>query len=102
MIKPVKNRNYRDDLGQPINGSPSAQHVTEPIINTSNPNLTYTNTNGGQQSTIAKVWESYAIKDAPRGTIVKAPKHKFKTVSSTHITGTKLWYYQLKEVGDRS
>lgn len=91
----------RDKFGQPVN-SMKSMTVNESIFTTSNPNLTYTNTEGGQQSELSTVWESLAIKDAPRNTIVKdSHGHTFKTVSSTQVSGTNLWYYQLKETGDK-
>lgn len=96
-------RNSHNNLGDGIKSVPKAIHVTEPIFTNNNPNLTYTNDYGGQQSTVSKIWESYSIKDAPRGTIVETSKgHKYKTVGSTQVTGTNLWYYQLKEVGGRA
>lgn len=98
----VKNDGERDEDGEPID-SKQTYHVNEPIINNTDPNLTYTNTNGGQQSMMSTVWESLAIKDAPRNTIVNDSKgHTFKVVASLQVSFTDLYYYQLKETGDES
>lgn len=95
-------RNDYDELGNP-KISKTVKHVIEPVINTANPNLTYNDTVGGQQSTLSTVWESKAIRDAPRNTIVEdSHGHKFKTVGSTNPTPTGLWYYQLKETDDKA
>lgn len=97
------NDGERDQHGDPLPRSKKTYHVDEPIINNTNPNLTYTNTDGGQQSTMSTVWESKAIKGAPRNTIVKdSHGHEFRVVGSLKVSFTGLFYYQLKETGDQS
>lgn len=98
---PLYNRNDRDAYGQRRPANYSVKHVDEPIVNKANPNTTYQNTLGGQYSTTIKMWESLAIKDAPKGTIVIDSKNRhYKVVSSTEVTATDLTYYNLKVVNN--
>lgn len=99
---PKYNRDNIDEYGQHSSINYEEHKVNEPLITKASPNVTYQDTRGGQYSTVNKVWESLAIKNAPRGTIViDSNDTKYKVMSSTKVTATSLWYYNLKVTGDR-
>ncbi|MEJ6401031.1 hypothetical protein [Nicoliella lavandulae] len=98
---PYSNSKKRDAHGKPIIDKGQTLELNEPIVNDSNPNLTFTNQPGGQQPQATMYWESKAVKNAPKGTVIKtADLGSFETVSSGQVVTADIVYYQLKRVGD--
>lgn len=88
-----------DDLGTTTYEDTSKVHLREPILNTQNPNVTYSNTDGGQYPTTVYYWES-KHPEFNKGDKVITTDNQFKvTAKATDVAG-KLWFYTLKRVGD--
>lgn len=89
-----------DDLGQPIKNKPVTIEVNEPIVNSQNPNVTYTNTDGGSYPTTTMYWQSNHG-EFKKGTIVETQNGtQYQVTSQADDIGAGLFYYTLKKVGE--
>lgn len=96
---PGQNTGQTDDLGRPIMGDPIIKQVNEPIINTVNPNMTYSQEDGGQLPVGTLYWLSH-LSGCPKGTKVKrANDVSYEVINHADDIQAGLVYYQIKEVG---
>lgn len=94
-----KDTGETDDLGKPILGPNVVYHVSEVITNTTNPNMTYSQEDGGQLPVGTLYWLSHMVA-CPKGTIVQRSNGlKYEVVNHADDLSAGMTYYQIKEVG---
>ncbi|MCT2883681.1 hypothetical protein [Lentilactobacillus parabuchneri] len=94
-----KDTGETDDLGKPIMGPNVVYHVSEVITNTTNPNMTYSQEDGGQLPVGTLYWLSHMVA-CPKGTIVQRSNgSKYEVVNHADDLAAGMTYYQIKEVG---
>lgn len=88
-----------DELGRPIMAPATAKKVHEPIVNSTNPNMTYTPEFGGQLPVGTLYWLSGLV-GCPKGTKVqRASGATYEVINHGDDFAAGRVYYQLKEVG---
>lgn len=95
---PTGDSKQRDALGQPIKSEPTVKHICETIVNNSNPNLTFTSTDGGQYGVGTLYWES-SLLDVPEHAIVErenGDQYQVTAMADDVFAGLK--YYALKRI----
>lgn len=94
-----KDTGETDDLGKPILGPNVVNQVSEVITNTTNPNMTYSQEDGGQLPVGTLYWLSHMVA-CPKGTIVQRSNgSKYEVVNHADDLAAGMTYYQIKEVG---
>lgn len=88
-----------EDLGTTSRKANQAIKLHEPILNTQNPNVTYSNTDGGQYPTTVYYLES-KHSEFNKGDEVKTKDNHFKITGKADDVASGLWFYTLKRVGD--
>lgn len=88
-----------DDLGTTSSEEVSTTHIQAPIINTQNPNVSYSNADGGQYpTTVYYLWTRKS--DLNKGDEVITSSDHFKITAKADDVASGNWYYTLKHVGD--
>jgi hypothetical protein len=92
-------RNSTDDLGRPTKQPDTVIKVTEPLVNSANPNLTFQNADGGQNTVGTMYWVTKRT-DIPYQSTVKADNSGvvYKVIDSAQDVLAGLIYYSLKAV----
>lgn len=88
-----------NDLGTTIRKANQEIKLHEPILNTQNPNVTYSNADGGQYPTTVYYLES-KHSEFNKGDEVKTKDNHFKITGKADDVASGLWFYTLKRVGD--
>lgn len=88
-----------DDLGTTSRKANQKVQLKEPILNTQNPNITYSNADGGQLSTTVYYLES-KHSEFNKGDEVITKDNHFKITGKADDVAGGLWFYTLKRVGD--
>lgn len=98
---PGQNNGQRDEHGMPITTDDKVLKVTEPIVNTTNPNLNTNATIGGQLPVGTLYWLSTML-DIPLHTKVvidEQPNVTYEVFNHADDIMAGRRYYELKEVG---
>lgn len=88
-----------EDLGTTSRQVSKQLQLKEPILNTQNPNITYSNADGGQYPTTVYYLES-KHSEFNKGDEVKTATDHFKITAKADDVASGLWFYTLKRVGD--
>lgn len=87
------------DLGTTSRKANQEVKLHEPILNTQNPNITYSNSDGGQLETTVYYLES-KHSEFNKGDEVRTKDNHFKITAKADDVASGLWFYTLKRVGD--
>lgn len=98
-IDVIKVHETDDELGNTTKVRGEPVRLYEPIINTQNPNVAYSNGDGGQYPTVTYNWES-KHSEYDKGDIVIFDNNEFKVTAKAVDVASHLWFYTLKRVGD--
>lgn len=88
-----------EDLGTTSRKANQEVKLHEPILNTQNPNITYSNSDGGQLETTVYYLES-KHSELNKGDEVITKDNHFKITAKADDVASGLWFYTLKRVGD--
>lgn len=88
-----------NDLGTTSRKANQEVKLHEPILNTQNPNVTYSNADGGQYPTTVYYLESKHSEFNKGDEVITANNH-FKITAKADDVASGLWFYTLKRVGD--